>query len=212
MSKVRAHISISLDGYVAGPNQSHESPLGEGGEDLHDWVVSLKAWREGHGHEGGEVNESTALVEEEKANVGANIMGRGMFGPPEGGPWGDDSWQGWWGDDPPFHHPVFVITHHERGPLTLTDTTFTFVTDGIESALAQAREAAGDEDVFISGGGDIINQYLAAGLVDEVEIHVVPLMLGGGSRLFEGVGDLKLEQLRAVEAPGVAHLKYRVVK
>jgi dihydrofolate reductase len=212
MSKVRAHISVSLDGYVAGPNQSHENPLGEGGEDLHDWVISLKAWREGHGHEGGEVNESTAIVEEEKANVGANIMGRGMFGPPEGGPWGDDPWQGWWGEDPPFHHPVFVITHHEREPLTLTDTTFTFVTDGIESALAQAREAAGDEDVFISGGGDVINQFLAAGLVDEVEVHVVPLMLGGGSRLFEGVGDLKLEQLRAVEAPGVAHLKYRVVR
>jgi dihydrofolate reductase len=213
MSKVRAHISVSLDGYVAGPKQSHENPLGEGGEDLHEWVTSLKAWREGHGHEGGEVNASSAIVEEEKDNVGAEIMGRGMFGPPDGGPWGQDPWPGWWGEDPPFHMPVFVLTHHEREPLTLSDTTFTFVTNGIESALEQAREAAGAKDVFIGGGAEIINQYLAAGVVDELEVHVVPMLLGGGARLFDGVGpDLKLEQLRAVEAPGVAHLSYRVVK
>jgi dihydrofolate reductase len=213
MSKVRAHISVSLDGYVAGPDQSQEEPLGVGGESLHDWVVALRAWREGHGKEGGEENASTEIVVEEKANVGAEIMGRGMFGPPEGGPWGDDAWQGWWGEDPPFHMPVFVLTHHEREPLTLSDTTFTFVTDGIEAALAQAKEAAGGDDVFIGGGGETINEYLAAGLVDEVEVHVVPLMLGSGSRLFEGVGpDIKLEQLRAVEAPGVTHLKYRVVR
>jgi dihydrofolate reductase len=213
MNKTRAHISVSLDGYVAGPNQSKDNPLGEGGEELHDWVVALKAWREGHGREGGEENASTPIVEEEKADVGANIMGRGMFGPPDGGPWGDDPWRGWWGEDPPFHHPVFVLTHHEREPLTLSDTTFNFVTGGVEAAHAQAKEAAGDQDVFISGGGNIINQFLAAGLVDEVELHVVQLILGGGSRLFEGVGpDLKLEQLRAVEAPGVAHLKYRVVR
>jgi dihydrofolate reductase len=212
MSKVRAHISVSADGYVAGPDQSKENPLGEGGEQLHDWVVELQAWREDHGREGGEVNASTPVVDEEKANVGVEIMGRGKFGPPDGGPWDDDAWQGWWGDDPPFHKPVFVVTHHEREPLTLSDTTFSFVTDGIGSALAQAREAAGDKDVFIGGGADIINQYLAAGEVDEIELHVVPILLGGGARLFEGVGDLKLEQLRAVEAPGVAHLKYRVVK
>jgi dihydrofolate reductase len=213
MSKVRAHISVSLDGYVAGPNQSEKNPLGEGGENLHEWVTALKAWREGHGSEGGEVNASSAIVEEEKDNVGAEIMGRGMFGPPGGGPWGGDPWPGWWGEDPPFHRPVFVVTHHEREPLTLSDTTFTFVTDGIESALAQASETAGEDDVFISGGADVINQYLAAGLVDEVELHVVPIALGGGARLFDGVEpDLKLEQLRAVEAPGVAHLKYRVVK
>jgi dihydrofolate reductase len=211
MSKVRAHITASLDGYVAGPNQSHENPLGEGGEALHDWMIELRAWREPHGREGGEENASTAIFNEERDNVGAEIMGRGKFGPPEGGPW-DESWQGWWGDDPPFHMPVFVLTHHDREPLTLTDTTFTFVTDGIESALAQAREAAGDKDVFLGGGADLINQYLAAGLVDELELHVTPILLGGGSRLFEGVGpDLKLEELRAVEAPGVAHLKYRVV-
>jgi dihydrofolate reductase len=212
MSKVRAHISTSLDGYVAGPNQSMENPLGEGGESLHDWLIELKAWREEHGREGGEENASSAILEEENENVGAEIMGRGKFGPPGGGPW-DESWHGWWGEDPPFHKPVFVLTHHERDPLTLSDTTFTFVTDGIESALAQAREAAGDKDVFLGGGADIINQYLAAGLVDELELHVAPLFLGGGERLFDGVGpDLKLEQLRAVEAPGVAHLKYRVVK
>jgi dihydrofolate reductase len=213
MSKVRAHISVSVDGYVAGPNQSEKDPLGEGGESLHDWVIELKAWREPHGMEGGEVNASTQVVAEERANVGAEIMGRGKFGPPGGGSWGDDPWRGWWGEDPPFHMPVFVLTHHEREPLTLSDTTFTFVTDGIQSALEQAREAAAGKDVFLGGGADIINQYLAAGLVDEIELHVAPLLLGSGSRLFEGAGpDLKLEQLRAVEAPGVAHLKYRVVK
>src|SRR5215216_2631849 len=187
MSKVRVHISTSL--------------------------VGLGAWRKPHGMEGGKTDASTPVVEEATANVGAEIMGRGKFGPPGGGTWGDDPWPGWWGDDPPFHMPVFVVTHHEREPLTLSDTTFTFVTDGIESALGQAREAASGEDVLIGGGAEIINQYLAAGVVDEVEIHVVPILLGGGERLFEGIGpDLKLEQLRAVEAPGVAHLKYRVVK
>ena len=213
MSKVRVHIAISADGYVAGPNQSEENPLGEGGEQLHDWFVELKAWREQHGREGGAVNESTPIAEESLANVGAEIMGRGKFGPAGGGPWGDDPWPGWWGEDPPFHKPVFVVTHHGREPLTLSDTTFTFVTDGIEAALEQAEAAAGDKDVYIGGGADIINQYLAAGLVDEIEVHIAPLILGGGERLFDGVGpDLKLEQLRAVEAPGVAHLKYRVVK
>src|SRR6185436_17126268 len=174
MSKVRVHISSSLDGYVAGPNQSQEEPLGEGGERLHDWVVVLKAWRERSGMEGGEENLNSTVVEEEVANVGAEIMGRGKFGPATRGPWGDNPWQGWWGDDPPFHKPVFVVTHHEREPLTLSDTTYTFVTDGIESALAQARDAAIDQDVFIGGGAEIINQYLAARLVDEIELHVVP--------------------------------------
>ena len=211
MSKVRAHISMSLDGYVAGPDQSEQNPLGGGGEQLHDWVTRLKAWRQMHGMEGGEDNASSAILQEENDNVGAEIMGRGKFGPPEGGPW-DESWHGWWGEDPPFHKPVFVLTHHDREPLTLSDTTFTFVTDGIESALAQAREAAGDKDVFIGGGASIINQYLAAGLVDEIELHVVPLVLGSGARLLEGVGpEVRLEQIRAIDAPGVTHLKYRVV-
>jgi dihydrofolate reductase len=213
MSKVRAQISISLDGYVAGPNQTQEEPLGEGGEQLHAWIFDLKAWRDPHGMEGGEENVSNAIVEEANANVGAEIMGRGKFGPPSRGPWGDDPWQGWWGDEPPFHKPVFVLTHHAREPLTLSDTTFTFVTDGIASGLAKAREAAGDQDVFLGGGADSINQYLAAGLVDELELHVVPILLGGGERLFDGVGpDVKLELLRVVEAPGVTHLKYRVVR
>ena len=213
MSKVRAHISTSLDGYVAGPNQSQEEPLGEGGEGLHAWLVELKAWRESAGMEGGKENVSNAVFGEVIANVGAEIMGRGKFGPAARGPWGDDPWQGWWGEDPPFHKPVFVLTHHEREPLTLSDTTFTFVTDGIESALERARAAAGDMDVFIGGGADVINQYLAAGLVDELELHVVPILLGGGARLFDGVGpEVKLEVLRAFEAPGVTHLKYRVIK
>ena len=209
MSKVRVHISSSLDGYVAGPNQSQQDPLGEGGERLHDWVIGLKAWREHNGLEGGEENASDPVVVEETANVGAEIMGRGKFGPATRGAWGDDPWRGWWGEEPPFHKPVFVLTHHEREPLILADTTFTFVTDGIESALERAREAAGDKDVFIGGGADVINQYLAAGLVDELELHVAPILLGGGARLFDGVGPkLKLEELRAIEAPGVAHLKW----
>ena len=213
MSKLRVHISTSLDGYVAGPHQSVENPLGENGEALHKWAFELRAFREPHGMAGGTVNASTPVVEEEVADVGAEIMGRGKFGPPTGGPWGADPWRGWWGEDPPFHKPVFVLTHHQREPLTLSDTTFTFVTDGIESALEQARHAAGGKDVIVGGGADAVNQYLTAGLVDEIELHVVPARLSGGARLFEGVGPgLELEQLRVVEAPGVAHLKYRVVK
>jgi dihydrofolate reductase len=212
MSRVRIHISVSADGYVAGPNQSEENPLGEAGERLHDWVVALRAWRAPHGLEGGDVDASNAVVEEAQANIGAEIMGRGKFGGGPG-PWGEDPWAGWWGEDPPFHMPVVVLTHHQRGPLTLSDTTFTFVTDGIEPALEQARDAAGEKDVLIGGGADVINQYLAAGHVDELELHVVPLLLGGGARLFEGIGpDLELEQIRVVEAPRVAHLKYRVVE
>ncbi len=212
MSRVRVHISVSADGYVAGPNQSEENPLGEAGERLHDWVVALRAWRAPHGLEGGEVNASNAVVEEAQANIGAEIMGRGKFGGGPG-PWGEDPWRGWWGEDPPFHMPVFVLTHHQREPLTLSDTTFTFVTGGIEAALEQARAAAGEKDVLIGGGADVINQYLGTGHVDELELQVVPLLLGGGARLFEGIGlDLELEQIRVVEAPGVAHLKYRVVK
>jgi dihydrofolate reductase len=213
MSKVRVHISTSLDGYVAGPNQTQKEPLGEGGERLHDWLVRLKTWRTGAGLEGGEVNVSDRVVAEANANVGAEIMGRGKFGPATRGPWGDDPWRGWWGEDPPFHKPVFVLTHYERVPLVLSDTTFTFVTDGIGAALQQATAAAGDKDVFIGGGADVVNQYLAAGHVDELELHVTPILLGGGARLFEGVGpNVKLEAVRTIEAPGVTHLTYRVVK
>jgi dihydrofolate reductase len=211
MGKLRFEISISLDGYVAGPNQSEEHPLGEGGTQLHDWILKLAAWREPHGYEGGEVNESTPLVEESQAGVGAVLMGRNMFGGGPG-PWGDDPWQGWWGEEPPFHMPVFVLTHHARKPLTLGETTFTFVTDGIESALAQAREAAGDRDVSIGGGADVAGQYLAAGLVDQMQLNVVPVLLGDGARLFEGgVGvGLELEPILVVGTPEVTHLRYRV--
>ena len=212
MSKTRAYISVSLDGYVAGPNETIEEPLGRNGERLHDWVVELKAWRELQGMEGGEENASSAVVAEDNANVGAEIMGRGKFGPPSRGPWDpDEPWRGWWGDDPPFHKPVFVLTHHAREPLTLSDTTFHFVTDGIRAAHDRAREAAGEKDVLIGGGAKTINQYLAAGLLDELGLHVVPIVLGGGARLFEGLAPgLTLEVARVVEAPGVTHLKYRV--
>ena len=211
MGEVRVDISVSADGYVAGPNQSVQHPLGEGGEGLHEWIVALKAWREPHGLEGGEVDASTPVVEESLANVGAEIMGRGKFGGGPG-PWGSDPWRGWWGEEPPFHKPVFVLTHHEREPLTLSDTTFTFVTGGIEPALEQAREAAAGKDVLIGGGARTVNQYLAAGLVDVLELHIVPLVLGaGGARLFEDVGpEVKLAQVRAIDAPGVTHVKYRV--
>jgi dihydrofolate reductase len=212
MSKLRCDISISLDGYVAGPDQSEENPLGEGGESLHDWVVQLAAWRDAHAKEGGEVNESSRVFEESRENIGAALMGRNMFGPIGGGAW-DEQWKGWWGDEPPFRYPVFVVTHHPREPVEMEGgTTYHFVTDGIESALEQARNAAGGKDVMLLGGADVINQYLAAGLLDELELHVVPLLLGGGARLFDDLGDaeVQLEQLRAVEAPGVTHLKYRV--
>ena len=211
MSKVRAYISVSLDGYVAGPNETLENPLGENGERLHDWATELRSWRELQGMEGGVDNASSVVVAEDNANVGAEIMGRGKFGPPSRGEWGSDPWQGWWGDDPPFHKPVFVLTHHAREPLTLSDTTFTFVTDGIEAALDQARAAAGDRDVLIGGGARTINQYLAAGLLDELDLHVVPLILGGGARLFEGVGpQIQLGLMRVIDAPGVTHLRYRI--
>jgi dihydrofolate reductase len=214
MSKLRCQISISLDGFVAGPNQSLENPLGEGGMRLHEWVFPLAAWRQEQGAPGGEVNESSRIIEESRENIGAAVMGRNMFGPPGGGPWGDEQWTGWWDDNPPYHYPVFVVTHYPREPLEMEGgTTFHFVTGGIESALEQAKTAAGDKDVMLWGGGNIVQQYLAAGLLDELELHVAPVLLGDGARIF---GDLagapvQLEQLRVVEAPGVAHLTYRVV-
>ena len=214
MSKLRCHISVSADGFVAGPNQSHENPLGEGGEELHDWVVSLAAWREHHGKEGGEVNESTPVMEEVTENVGAGVMGRNMFGPPGGGDWGDGEWKGWWGDNPPYHYDVFIITHHPRDPVEMEGgTTFHFVTEGIESALERARGSAGGKDVLLMGGAQVVNQYLAAGLLDELELHITPVLLAGGARLFDKLGEAgpRLEQIRAVQAPGVTHLKYRVV-
>jgi dihydrofolate reductase len=211
MSRLRFQISISLDGFAAGPNQSEENPLGEDGERLHDWVLKLEAWRRPHGREGGEVNASSAVFERAQENVGAVIMGRGMFGGGPG-PWPEEpSWDGWWGDDPPFHMPVFVLTHHEREQLTLADTTFVFVTDGIESALEQARAAAGGKDVTIGGGAATLQQYLAAGLVDEFLLNVAPVLLGSGERLFDDLGDadLELEPVEAIAGPEATHLTYR---
>ena len=207
MSKLKLTITMSIDGYVAGPDQSPEQPLGAGGENLHDWLVPLKAFRESHGHEGGEVNASTPFAEGILAGAGATIMGRNMFGGGPG-PW-EESWRGWWGDDPPYHHPVFVLTHHPRGPVEMDGgTTFYFVTDGIESALDQARAAAGDKDVSLRGGASVAQQYLAAGLLDELVVSFVPRLLGGGARLFENLGDARLEQVESVEAPGVTHIRY----
>ena len=212
MSKLRLIITMSLDGYAAGLDQSEENPLGVGAMDLHQWAFPLKAFKEMHGAEGGEVNASSAVVEERRANVGATIMGRNMFGPVRG-PWPDESWRGWWGEDPPYHHPVFVLTHHAREPLQMEGgTTFYFVTDGIESALTQASDVAQGQDIWLAGGASVANQYLAAGLVDEIDLSISPVILGGGERLFEGVeqGALSLDQTRAVDAPGVTHIKYSV--
>jgi dihydrofolate reductase len=214
MGKLRFNITMTLDGYVAGPRQSVENPLGEGGLRIHDWAVKLKSFREIHGESGGETGTNDDVLREAFENVGATIMGRNMFGGGPG-PWGDESWRGWWGDDPPYHTPVFVLTHHARKPLVMQGgTTFVFVTDGIESALRQARKAAGGKDILLGGGANIAQQYLAAGLIDEIELHVVPLLLHGGARLFENLRDseVKLEPLRTVDGPGVTHLKYRVVK
>ena len=209
-SKVRLTLSISLDGFGAGPDPSLAAPLGVGGERLHEWAIRLQIWREAHGYEGGEVNASSEVMEATLRNVGATIMGRRMFGGGPG-PWNmADPWNGWWGDRPPFGHPVFVLTHHPREPLELEGTTFTFVTDGIESALEQAREAAGGQVVAVAGGSQTAQQYLAAGLVDEMTIHIVPTLLGGGERLFENVGtDMHgLELTETVSGPGVAHLRF----
>jgi dihydrofolate reductase len=214
MAKLRFDVSMSVDGFIAGPNPSEEHPLGEGGTQLHEWAFKLATWRKPHGLEGGEVNASTEVVEESLENIGATVMGRNMFGGGPG-PWGDDPWEGWWGDDPPFRTAVFVLTHHEREPLEKQGgTTFTFVTTGIESALAEAREAAAGKDVSLGGGANVIQQYLAAGLVDELQLNVVPVVLGDGTRLFDNIAgaEVKLEPVRVVEAPDVTHLKYRVVK
>jgi dihydrofolate reductase len=210
VAKLRFRISMSLDGYIAGPEQSLENPLGIGGERLHEWVIPLAAWREAHGLEGGKVDASARVVEEQLANIGATIMGRNMFGG-HPGPWNPNKpWNGWWGDNPPFHHPVFVLTHHPRPPLRLKDgNSFTFVTNGIEAALEQARRAAKGKDVSLAGGAAAAQQYLRAGLVDEMEISLVPTLLGSGERLFDGVSDLGgLRPVRTVAAPNVTHLKF----
>lgn len=215
MAKLTFDITMSLDGFVAGPNPSLEEPLGEGGERLHEWVVGLESWRERHGQTGGTTNADSEILEETISATGATVMGRRMFSGGEG-PWEDDpKADGWWGDDPPFHHPVFVLTHHARETVPKEGgTSFTFVTDGIGSALEQARAAAGDKDVLVAGGANVVQQYLRAGLLDEFQIHVAPIFLRGGVRLFDqvGPGEVELEPTRVVESPAVTHLRYRVVK
>jgi dihydrofolate reductase len=204
MGKVHADITMSLDGYVAGLNDGPDVPLGEGGERLHEWVYGLASWREPHGLEGGETNRDSEVLDEAVRDTGAVVLGRRMFDNAHG-----------WGDTPPFHVPVFVLTHEAREPLAKEGgTTFTFVTEGIEAALDQARAAAGDRNVSIAGGANTIQQYLAAGLLDELQIHVVPLLLGGGVRLFDGPTgkDIELETTRVIESPAVTHLRFRVVR
>jgi dihydrofolate reductase len=205
MSLIACQITISLDGFAAGPSQSLENPLGEGGERLHEWVVATRSWRAQHGHEGGVTGPDDEVA---RANIGAYIMGRNMFGGGDGA-W-DESWRGWWGEEPPFHAPVFVLTHHEREPLELEDTTFTFVTEGVEAALEQARSAAGEQRVMVAGGASAVRQYLAAGSLDTLELHIVPVLLGGGARLLENLGHVQLEQAEVVAGPAVTHVTYRV--
>ena len=214
MGKVVAEISTSLDGYVAGPNPTLENPLGEGGDQLHEWAVRLKSWRETHGLPDGESGPDDELLAESVATTGAVVMGRQMFSGGEG-PWEDDAnAKGWWGDEPPFHKPVFVLTHHAREPLVLKGTTFTFVTDGLDSAVDDARAAAAEQDVLVAGGADTIDQAIRAGLVDELQLHLAPVLLGAGARLFDGVAPAlpRFEITQVIESPLVTHLRYRVVK
>ena len=213
MGKVKFGVGISLDGFLAGPNARFEEPLGDAGEKLHEWMFQTAGWQEAHGGEGGATGRDDDVVRESTENTGAYLMGRQMFGGGDGD-WGDGSWKGWWGDDPPYHVPVFVLTHHPRESLPMEGgTTFHFVTDGPESALEQARAAAGDGDVQIAGGASVVQQYLNAGVVDEFQVHVAPIFLGGGVRLFDGLGNdaIKVEVVRAIESPLVTHLKYRVL-
>lgn len=198
MTSVTCDLAVSVDGYVAGPNQRADAPFGDGvGQRLHGWMFEDA---EAHAAEIAGIDAAKAYV-----------MGRNMFGPVRG-PW-DEPWNGWWGDEPPYHAPVFVLTHHPREPLTLQGgTTFTFVTDGIESALEQARDAAGDGDVAIAGGAATVNQYLAAGAIDELRLHLVPVVLGVGERLFDGVSDVDLERITVTGNERVTHLRYRVLR
>ncbi|HEU4976612.1 MAG TPA: dihydrofolate reductase family protein [Baekduia sp.] len=209
MTAITASISIALDGFAAGPNQSLEHPLGEGGMRLHQWVFPTRAFNEMHGREGGEDGPDSDVLARAAADVGAYVMGRKIFGGGSG-PW-DTSWIGWWGEEPPFHAPVFVLTHHEREPLQLAGgTTFTFVTAGLDAALEQAQAAAGGREVKIAGGASTIRQTLAAGRLDELQLHVVPVLLGAGERLLDGAGDPLLEPVEVVASPGVTHIRYRV--
>jgi dihydrofolate reductase len=202
MGKVASDISMSLGGFVAGPNDGPENPLGDGGERLHQWVFGLKSWREQHGLTGGKTGRDADVLDEAFRDTGVVVLGKRMFGNAKG-----------WGDNPPFHKPVFVLTHEAREPeVKEGGTTFTFVTDGIESALEQAKSAAGDKDVSVAGGANTIQQAMSAGLLDEIQIHLIPVLLGDGIRLFDGpsAGQLELDATRVIESDGVTHLRFRV--
>jgi dihydrofolate reductase len=215
MARLTCDISMSLDGFVAGTNQTLEDPLGKNGMRLHEWVFGLASFRERHGGEDGETNADDEVVREGLNATGAVVMGRRMFSG-GAGPWPDDpNADGWWGHEPPFRVPVFILTHHPRQTeVKQGGTSFTFVTDGIESALEQAKTAAGDKSVLLAGGATVVQQYLKAGLLDELQIHVAPVLLGGGVSLFGslGIDPIGLEATRVIESPSVTHLKYRVVK
>jgi dihydrofolate reductase len=212
MPKTKAQIAVSLDGYMAGPNQSEENPLGEGAGGLHEWIFKLASFRSEHGMgDDGETGVSDDVLRAAQENIGAVVMGRNMFGPVRGA-WPDEDWKGWWGDDPPFHCPVYVLTPHPRDPFELENgNTFHFVTEGLEKAMAEAREAADDQDVSIGGGASTLQQAIAAGLLDEVVVHQVPILLGGGERLFDhlAAGAAKVELTDVVEGADVLHLTYR---
>jgi dihydrofolate reductase len=212
VGKTVVDITMSLDGFVAGPNPTLEEPLGENGEQLHEWALETESWRERHGREGGESNADSEVIEEAFSSVGASVMGRKMFSGGSG-PWENDlRSHGWWGDEPPFHSPVYILTHHAREPEKMEGgTTFYFVTDGIEAAVEQAHAASGGRDVAVAGGANVIQQALAAGLIDELQIHVAPLLLGGGTLLFgEGGKPLGLEATRVLSSPKATHLKFAV--
>lgn len=209
---VRANVTVSLDGYMAGPDQSADAPMGVGAEHLHDWIFKLRAWRVTHGMEGGEVNASSTVAEQGVQDAGASVMGRNMFGGGPG-PWGEEAWTGWWGDEPPFHHPVFVLTNHPREPLVMGGgTTFHFVTDGVESALEKAKAAAGERDVSVGGGALTLQQFISGGLIDEIWITTAPVLLGAGERLLDGVAEsgAVFEQIDSIAGPDAIHAKYRV--
>jgi dihydrofolate reductase len=198
MNTVTCDLTVSLDGYLAGPNQSHSNPLGEGGENLHRWQF--------------EEAEANAAAFKGILAAGAYIMGRNMFAGPGPGQWAED-WRGWWGEDPPYHAPVFVLTHHPRPPMEMDGgTTFHFVDDGIGSAMTQARKAAAGKDIAIAGGAETARQYLSAGLIDELRLHIAPVILGGGERLLDGVENLTLEPTETGGTGLVTHIRYRVIK
>jgi dihydrofolate reductase len=210
MSRLRFHVSMSLDGYVAGPHQSPDDPLGEGGEALHDWFVRTRTFKEMLSEPGGETGLDNDRADAWKQDFGATIMGRNMFGPIRGD-WGDEEWRGWWGDNPPYRSPVFVLTHHAHEPIELEGgTTFHFVTDGPEAALEQACEVAGSRDINLGGGASVAQQYLHLGAIDEMEIHVVPVLLGAGERLFDGLDGPPdyLEALEVLSSPRAAHFRF----